>query len=108
MIFRQHVVAIRGDDKDITMTLPAGAGLSTATSVKFTARDEDDDVVWEQTVTPSSDTVATASIGSDEWDEWDTAGEPERLSFDFEVTLSTGKVRTPMLGTITVVQDVTR
>lgn len=107
MIFRQSVVAIRGDDKDITMNLPTGAGLSTAQSVTFYASSDEagEDAVWEQAVTPSSDTVATASIGSDEWTEWEAAGSPRVLRFAFRVVNSDGEPHTPVIGTITVVQS---
>lgn len=105
MIFRQNVVAIRGDDKDITMNLPAGASLTTAESVTFYASsDEDgDDAVWEQAVTPASDTVATVTIDADRWTEWEDAGEERILHFAFRVVDASGVTRTPMLGTITVV-----
>lgn len=105
MIITQHLVAIRGDHKDITMTLPTGAALDTAESVTFHARvhEDDEDAVWEQTLTPSSSTVAVATIAADEWTAWEDAGSPRVLRFAFRVVNSDGEPHTPVIGTITVV-----
>lgn len=108
MIVSQHLVLTRGDTRDITLTMPAGTLLTSAQSVRFTARDDDDDVVWEQTITPSSDTVAVASIAVADWTTWDDASEPRVLHFDFQVVDAGGDVHTPALGTITVVPDQSR
>lgn len=107
MIITQRVVAIRGDQRDITMTLPAGAALQSAQSVTFYAREDVDDVdtdaLWEQAVTPSSDTVAVATIAADEWAAWEDAGSPRVLGFALRVVDGAGVPRTPVTGTITVV-----
>lgn len=110
---RSRIVMTRGDTDSVTLTMPTGAALQSATSVKFTARAEDDDaVVWAKSdtdgVTVSSDTVAVAGITTDDWDDWEAAGEPERMLFDFEVTTSAGVVKTPVKGIITVEWDASR
>lgn len=109
---RSRIVMTRGDTDSVTLTMPTGAALQSATSVRFTARAENDDaVVWEKSVndgvTVSSDTVAVADISVSDWDDWESAGEPERMLFDFEVTTS-GVVKTPAKGIIIVEQDQSR
>lgn len=106
----QRLVLTRGDDRDITLTMPAGAQLTTAQSVRFTARDGADDVVWEQTITPESDTVAVAHIAAADWEDdvWDGVAYPRTLSFDFQVVDSAGETHTPAQGVITVVGDQSR
>jgi hypothetical protein len=110
MIMTQHYVITRGDRKVFTLTMPDGAQLTQADSVRFTARDADNDVVWEQTITPESDTVAVAvigDVGSTDWDDWDAYTE-ETLTFDFEVVNADGEPYTQARGTIKVLPDVTR
>lgn len=106
----QRLVLTRGDTRDITLTMPDGTELTTAQSVRFTARDASDDIVWEQTITPDSDTVAVAHIAASDWDDdvWDGVTYPSILSFDFQVTDSDGSVHTPAQGVITVVGDQSR
>lgn len=105
----QRVVLMRGDTRDITLTMPDGAALTSATSVKFSARicAPDDTAVWEKTITPSSDTVAVASITTDDWTTWESMGEPRRMDWDFQVVAS-GDTTTVARGTIEVVWDVSR
>lgn len=110
---RSRVTLIRGDTDSITLTMPTGAALQSATEVNFTARAEaDDTVVWEKAVgdgvTVASDTVASAAITEADWDEWETAGEPELMTFDFEVRTAAGTVKTPVGGIITVEWDASR
>ncbi len=105
MIVTQHLVVIRGDARTVTLTMAAGAQLLSAESVTFYARVDtaDSDAIWEQALTPSSDTVAAATIGADEWTSWTDAGEPQELHFAFRVVDSDGEAHTPGLGTITIV-----
>lgn len=105
MIVTQHLVVIRGDARTVTLTMAAGSQLLSAESVTFYARADtaDSDAIWEQTLTPSSDTVAVATIGADEWASWTDAGEPEELHFAFRVVDGDGDTHTPGIGTITVV-----
>jgi hypothetical protein len=107
----QHLVLTRGDTRDITLTMPAGSDLDLATSVRFTARDGADDVLWTQELTPSSDTVAVATIGavgSTDWADWTTSDEPEQARFDFEVVDEDGKTHTVAQGILTIVSDQSR
>lgn len=105
----QHIVLMRGDTRDITLTMPDGATLLSATSVRFSARRQTtaDTAVWAKTITPSSDTVAVASLTTDDWTTWESMGEPQRMDWDFEVVAS-GDTTTVARGTIAVVWDVTR
>jgi hypothetical protein len=111
MDMTQHFYVTRGDARDFTLTMPGGSELLSAQSVKFTARTgtrEDSDVVWEQTLTPTSDTVAVASLGDADWTAWDDASSPRVVHFDFEVTGSDGKPHTVGKGDITVGWDQSR
>jgi hypothetical protein len=108
VIITQHLVVTRGDARDITLTMPAGAELLTAESVRFTARDSGDDIVWEQTITPTSDTVAVATLGTSDWDTWTTGDEPDEMRFDFEVVDADGETHTVGRGIIKVVSDQSR
>lgn len=110
----QDKVLLRGDTDTFTLTMPEGAGLTSA-EVLFTTRAcaTDDTAVWAKTegdgLTVGSDTEATVDITTDDWDAWESAGCPKRMAYDFEVQTSAGTVvRTPVRGTITVVWDVTR
>lgn len=105
----QHKVLMRGDTRDITLTMPDGATLLSTTSVTFTARicAPDDTAVWEKAITPSSDTVATASITTEDWTTWESMGEPRRMDWDFQVVAG-GDTTTVARGTIHVVWDVSR
>jgi hypothetical protein len=110
---RSRVKLTRGDTDSITLSMPAGAALQSAQGIRFTARSEADDaIVWSKEVndgiTVSSDTVAVAAITTSDWDDWEAAGEPERMLFDFEVTTASGDVRTPSNGIITVEMDQSR
>lgn len=104
----QHLVVTRGDSRDITLTMPDGAQLLSAESVRFTARDGDDDVIWEQTLTPSSDTVAVASLADADWTSWGDLDEPSEVHFDFQVVDADGETHTVGRGTIKVVSDQSR
>jgi hypothetical protein len=108
VIITQHFVVTRGDAKDFTLTMPAGAELLSAESVRFTARDVGDEVVWEQTLTPSSDTVAVASLAAADWTTWDSANEPQELRFDFQIVDADGETHTEGQGIIKVVGDQSR
>lgn len=105
MIVTQHLVVIRGDHRDITLTMPGGAELLTAVSVTFAAKADnaDEDAVWSQTLTPDSDTVAVATLAEADWTLWEDADEPRVLQFAFRVVDSDGEAHTAGIGTITVV-----
>lgn len=109
---KTRLVLVRGDTRDITLTMPAGSALLTS-EVRFSVRAcaDDDDAIWAKVggsgVTVSSNTVAVASINEADWETWSSAGEPAEMAFDWEVRAG-GVIVTPALGTIRVVWDVTR